>query len=125
MNKNTEKVIWYINESIINFTLYKNNLSNYTKYNIEYIKSKDSSLDNNIIEEIKKNWIKWNKNINDTYIKTIADIALLCSLRDQTAIFNFTLIKSLIISYFSIFEHYLNIKSYQKIHFLLKNLIFQ
>lgn len=104
-NRVFNKLIWYLNECMINVQLHSDT--------IEMINKKNNSLKENTninheeINGLLKEWKKWKVSLNNTNLKILEQFMLLMSIEKQTSIFSYTLLKGMITSYFSIFEHYI------------------
>lgn len=108
MNKTIENIHWYLDESITNMELYKNHISLFVNNNTSFIEKWFWKFDKEFVKKKILEWQEWNINIDNRTIDFFKKWWLMCSLDNQTKVFTFTLLKSLVISYFSIFEHFIN-----------------
>lgn len=108
MNKTIKNIHWYLDESITNMELYKKHISLFVNNNASFIEKWFWKFNKEFIKKKILEWQKWNINIDNETIDFFKKWGLMCSLDNQTKIFTFTLLKSLVISYFSIFEHFIN-----------------
>ena len=99
------KFSWYLRECMVNVQLHSDTIELIN--NRKNLTHKENNLlqDEWVLKILKESKL-WNINLNKDNTETIEKILLSMATDDQTKIFSFTLLKWMITSYFSIFEHY-------------------
>lgn len=105
-NKLAEKLIWYLDECIINIQHHSDTIEMINEKKNSF-KIKNNLANSKELKNIIKEWKSWEINLNENNIKILEQAMFLMAAEKQTSIFSYTLLKWMITSYFSIFEHYI------------------